>query len=132
MKKLLALILASIIAASALLVSCENKTDAEPEDSSTDAVYSEEKVEKSEITSADGSFVFDLLENGTARITSYLSEKEEQLEIPSVIDGYTVSEIGKNCFEAHTELKNVTVPDTVTRIFPYAFSKSSGISSSTA
>jgi hypothetical protein len=65
-------------------------------------------------------FTYNVLEDGTAEITGYTGE-ETNLEIPSKLDGYTVSVIGYNAFYERTSLTGVTIPDTVTKIDYNAF-----------
>ena len=64
-------------------------------------------------TNAD--YEYTVLEDGTAKITKY-SGSEEDLIIPSKLDGYTVSTVGKNAFFQTENMINVTFPDTVISI----------------
>lgn len=76
-------------------------------------------------TSCD--FIYTFLEyDGTARIDSYTGSATD-LEIPSSIDGYTVTIIGNNAFEGNHNLISVTIPDTVTTIYKEAFAYCSNL-----
>ena len=65
-------------------------------------------------------FEYDLLSNGTIEITGY-SGTIANVNIPSSIDGKTVSSIGESAFNCCDVLESVTIPDSVTRIQSYAF-----------
>ena len=65
-------------------------------------------------------FSYRVLEDGTIEITGY-SGLGEQLVIPSLLDGYTVSSIGKEAFMNSNSFIAVTVPDTITNIGENAF-----------
>ena len=69
-----------------------------------------------------GNYVYYLLEDGTAEISFYMgsSEPEESLVIPDSLDGIPVTSIGKDAF-MDDSLKEITIPDTVTRIRDKAF-----------
>lgn len=70
-------------------------------------------------TSEDGVYEYSVLEDGTIEITDYYGS-EDNLVIPSEIDGYTVTRIGYDAFY-NEDFTNVSIPDTVTEIGPYAF-----------
>ena len=57
-------------------------------------------------------------------LTQY-GEKFSSINIPSTIDGYTVSEIGDYAFSNRTGLENIIIPDTVTSIGDFAFAECS-------
>ncbi len=77
-----------------------------------------------------GDFEYEILEDGTAVITDYNGEAET-LEIPSTLDGYTVTSIGEEAFEYCESLTSVTIPDSVTSIGDYAFPGCDGLTSVT-
>ncbi len=56
----------------------------------------------------------------TATITGYIGA-ETDLEIPSTIDGYTVTHIGTKAFLYNTYLTSIVIPNTVTTIGEFAF-----------
>ena len=70
-------------------------------------------------TSEDGVYEYSVLEDGTIEITDYYGS-ENDLVIPSEIDGYTVTKIGYRVFY-YADITSVSIPDTVTEIGPYAF-----------
>ena len=73
------------------------------------------------VESGDWSYV---LEDGTARITKY-SGSETEIEIPSSVDGYTVTAVGgtSGTTAVSTTVTSVVFPDTVTSITYSAFYK---------
>ncbi len=75
----------------------------------------------------DAFFEYDILEDGTARITDYLKTFDEaytDVYVPSQIDGYTVSTIGHCAFLRAFYAYTVILPDTVTVIEQSAFQES--------
>lgn len=68
-----------------------------------------------------GDFEYNLLKDGTAEISAYNGSAAE-LTIPSELDGYTVTSIGKNAFKDKTSIKSLTISDSVTSIKDMAFS----------
>ncbi len=95
-------------------------------------------VQVSQMPEVSGCFEYTVLSDGTAQITGYVGF-EEEVSIPSVVDGYTVTSIGEHAFSyepwpapaafglAQTgvsrfaKITEVTIPDTVTSIEDYAF-----------
>lgn len=69
-----------------------------------------------------GAFSYRLKGNGTAVITGYEGTSEEVF-VPRMVDGYTVTEIGENAFSAVESGygKIITLPDTITVIGDKAF-----------
>ena len=65
-------------------------------------------------------FRYNLLTDGTAEIIGY-DVPSTKLVVPSQIDGYTVTSIGKNAFKSNETIKSAVIPDTVTNIGDYAF-----------
>lgn len=73
-----------------------------------------------------GDYTYVILEDNTAKITKYNgSEGVAVLEIPSSIDEYTVTVIGKEAFKDVQCITKVITPDTLTKIEEYAFAGSS-------
>ena len=66
------------------------------------------------------SYEYELLEDGTAEIIKY-SGTETHLVIPSVIDGYTVTSLGKESFYGCNKLEAIEIPDSVSNIGESAF-----------
>ncbi len=71
-------------------------------------------------TLKSGNYKYELLENGTARITGYTG-KEADLTIPSTLDKYKVTVIASSSFGNNSNIVNVTIPDSVTTIENSAF-----------
>ena len=55
------------------------------------------------------------IQNGNAYITHYHGDASGHVEIPSTIDGYTVTKIGNSAFLGK-RITSVTIPDTITEI----------------
>ncbi|MBQ7121100.1 MAG: leucine-rich repeat domain-containing protein [Clostridia bacterium] len=73
-----------------------------------------------------GDYEYVVLEDNTAKITKYIGTQEVAvLEIPSAIDEYTVTVIGKEAFKDVQCIRKVYTPDTLTTIEEYAFANSS-------
>ncbi|MCR4578194.1 MAG: leucine-rich repeat domain-containing protein [Clostridiales bacterium] len=68
-----------------------------------------------------GDWEYIVLPDGTAEITYYNDRQVDVLEIPSQLDGYTVTGIGKDAISCYYELTSVTIPDSVTVIGDWAF-----------
>ena len=69
-------------------------------------------------------FKYELLDDGTVAITGLANKvKPSSLNIPSKIDGKTVTRINDNAFSGCTELLNVIIPDSVVSIGKFAFNK---------
>lgn len=59
--------------------------------------------------------------DGTCVITKYKGRRETSVDIPSEIEGLTVTEIGNSTFR-YNRLEDVRIPNTITTIGDYAFS----------
>ncbi len=77
-------------------------------------------------THTSGYFKYTVLEDGTAEITGY-NGKAETLEIPSKLDGYTVTSIGYEAFKDCDSLTSVTIPDSVESISEDVFGYCNGL-----
>lgn len=69
---------------------------------------------------SDVVYQYKVLDDGTAEIIG-CSGSPAILDIPSEIDGYTVTSIGSSAFYRYTSLTSVTFPDTVKKIGSNAF-----------
>ncbi len=70
-------------------------------------------------TTIDG-FSYEVNEDNTVEITGY-TLKNENVSIPSIIDGKTVTAIDYSAFYGNKNIKSVTIPDTVKEIKYRAF-----------
>lgn len=70
-------------------------------------------------TSSDHEYEYEILDDGTVKITGYTGNTTE-LEIPSTLADYTVTSIGMHAF-SYKRLTSVTIPDSVKSIGAYAF-----------
>lgn len=70
-----------------------------------------------------GAFTYRIKGNGTAVIIGYdwESHQDEEIYIPRMLDGYTVTEIGAEAFIECRKIKGVVIPDTVVSIGERAF-----------
>ena len=73
-------------------------------------------------------FEYSLDSEKKATITKY-NGNVAALDIPDTIDGYKVVTIGGGVFRNRTELRTVTIPDSVMKIEGYAFGECSNLSS---
>ena len=79
-----------------------------------------EKVDES------GDYSYVVLDDETAKITKYNgTEPVVELQIPSSLDDYTVTVIGKEAFKDVQTITVIRTPDTLTKIEDYAFANSS-------
>lgn len=65
-------------------------------------------------------FEYKVLGDGTAEITGYTGIANI-INIPSELDGHTVTSIGNSAFNGYSRMTEVTIPDTVTNIGQGAF-----------
>ena len=65
-------------------------------------------------------YEYSILDDGTAEITNYSGSQQEVI-IPSVMDGHSVTSIGEDAFDYCSSLTSVTIPDSVISIGNYAF-----------
>lgn len=83
------------------------------------AAKEQEYLSMKTVTSTDGDYVYTIKSDGTAGLIS-TNLTSEILDIPSQIDGVTVTSIIKRCF-MFSYATNITIPDTVTEIGEDAF-----------
>lgn len=134
-KKALAFLTAVLMCASVVLTPglAARAEDAVPEDEKaiTEAAVneedlqaepqeSEEEAEEVEIFSNPAGYYYLKLDDGTIAITFY-EGNDTDVNIPSTVDGYTVSKVYWGSFAGNEKLEKVTVPSTVTAIEYFAF-----------
>ena len=91
---------------------------ASAEDEKNESSESESGSETDAVTSPAGIFTYEVTD-GKASITGFTGS-DSSITIPSSIDGYEVTCIADDAFQSET-LKNVTIPDGVTKIGWFAF-----------
>lgn len=84
-------------------------------------------IVSAETSGTYGTMTYTLYSN-YAVITGFDNSVTE-LEIPSRIEGVSVTQIGKSAFQNATKLKTVIIPDTVTVIGDYAFNNATSLES---
>lgn len=98
-------------------------------------VYADLSDEKSYVEAAEvsGSWTY-TVKNNEATITAY-GGTETEIEIPSELDGYTVTAIqntkSSSVFSNSSTLRSVVIPDSIKSIGKYAFSRCSSLESVT-
>lgn len=118
MKKLLALILATLMIAT--LSACSDKDEGSG-DELKNYLQNEEVVDH--VTVGDGeTFYFDTIDSVTVTITGYTgSDEKHPLSIPSQLAGKKVVAISEEAFKDCTSINSVIIPETVETIGNYAF-----------
>ena len=71
------------------------------------------------ITTPEG-WKYEVARDGTTTLRGYEGE-ETRLTLPTVLDGYTVTAIGRNAFDGNVSIREVTIPDGYLTIGFYAF-----------
>ena len=69
---------------------------------------------------SSGDYRYELLSDGTARITEYTGSASE-LSVPGVLDGHAVTRIGDYAFARCVSLARITIPEGVTALERCAF-----------
>ena len=77
--------------------------------------------------SEDGLWMYNIYEDGSAFSVTCQDKTVTEVEVPSEIDGHTVTMIEVDCFNGCEDLKTVKIPDTVTVIDDYSFYKCSSL-----
>ena len=75
---------------------------------------------------------YEELDDGTVEITKFVSSSSTDIELPSVIDGKSVTSIAESAFDANdieacSNLTSIVIPDSVTSIGGYAFRSCTGL-----
>ncbi len=99
-----------------LIASAKSNGAIETKEASASAVKKIIKVSSGK----SNNFTYELYDDGKAVLTEY-SGNIADLVIPDTVDGHSVAGIGNRLFRNHTELKSVTIPDSVTEIGDRAF-----------
>ena len=76
-------------------------------------------------------YEYDELADGSVEIAYYFGNTEKNVDIPEKMDGKSVTSIGSNAFGGHTNLVNVTIPNSVKNICNDAFRDCSNLTSIT-
>lgn len=69
-------------------------------------------AEEQPVTYTSGDYQYILLPDGTAEITKYIGKAENQ-EIPSELDGHTVSSIGNRAFAGNNKIVSIDIPNSI-------------------
>lgn len=77
-----------------------------------------------------GDFEYYTLDDGTASIEDYFGDGG-RVEVPSVIDGYTVTKLSRFTFKNNEDITEVIIPDTVTEISDESFYQCENLTSVT-
>lgn len=72
-------------------------------------------LDNTRAATADGSFTYTVLSDGTAMIDAYTGDATE-VTVPAEIDGYTVSRVGDEAFSGNADVTAVRFADTITQI----------------
>jgi len=125
-KRLLAVFL--IIAVFSSLVSCA-KGNGPEENTVNNEMPGEPVIEvTNEATTEDGLYDYGLADGGsTVFLKSYNGKNEKSLTVPDTINSLPVKYIGSDCFAKHSELEEITLPDSVEIIESYAFNICDGL-----
>ena len=67
------------------------------------------------------------LQDGTIEITKFVDSTSTDIQLPSMIDGKSVTSIGDSAFSSCSNLTSITIPDGVTNIGKSAFSNCSNL-----
>jgi hypothetical protein len=114
-------LIAAIISLSVLLVLEANGYFYDNPPSSPDSITPPTRTGATGVTE-DG-YYYAMLSDGTVMITSFTGEETEIMNVPSKLDGYTVSAIGEVAFASTKEIiKEIHLPNGVTYIGKGAFS----------
>ncbi|MGN0488993.1 MAG: leucine-rich repeat protein [Ruminococcus sp.] len=100
------------------LITEETVESAEPIENTKSTT--ESTVPTEPVTRIFEDYKYEILEDGTAKIIEYTGNAKD-LEIPDIIDGYTVTSIGNCAFNYCENLVSVTIPSSVTSIDEMAF-----------
>ena len=83
-------------------------------------------AEEEKLTS--GIYTYSILDDGTVMING-VSSKEEKIELPETIEGRTVSALGDHALGYNSDLKSVSIPDTIVTVGVNPFNMCSSLTS---
>ena len=83
-------------------------------------------TDKKTTSATNGDFEYLVFDDGTAEITGYYGSATE-LEVPNIIDGYTVLYIGYRAFKSCNSITDVIIPNSVTSIGVESFANCANI-----
>ena len=87
-----------------------------------DDIYNESPSDADILTSEYGLYSYRILEDNTVQIYEYLDWDNTEATVPEKIDDRTVTSIYDYAFSDHSELQEITLPDTLVHIGYRAFS----------
>ena len=79
-----------------------------------------ERIYEGEEEYCCGVYRYCLRENGSAHLVGY-EGSASQIEVPEVIEGFSVTSLATNLFKDHEELQSVFLPDSVERVGNHVF-----------
>jgi len=85
-------------------------------------ISKEKSVVKSKEKFSAADYTYTVLKNGTAKIKKYKG-KEDNITVPSNIDGYVITSIGSGAFKRNKYIKKLTIPGEITIIGAEAFAE---------
>lgn len=114
--KFTAMVMAGVLA----LSGCGSKAD-DHDSSAAEISTAQTEAEETEEKESENAADFEYAETAGGIVLTKYTGSEENLYIPSEIDGIQVTEIGESCFAGNITLKRVHVPEGVTALGDYAF-----------
>jgi len=83
----------------------------------------------SDSTISDDDFEYEVTSPTTVKVLRYTNLTKSEITVPEKVEGYTVTEIGSDCFNGCLFLKKVNFPQTIKKICQNAFFKCSRLRS---
>ena len=75
----------------------------------------------------EGDWGYYILDEWTTVIGAYEGTEEAEVTVPSTLGGTSVTQLGENLFKDHTEITNITLPETLNTIANNAFDNCAGL-----
>ena len=117
MRKRITKVLAMMLVAMLLVSNLETVAYASQEkDSYAHAIAIEQGVS----TQEQVEYEYELLEDGTARLTKYIGTSSDVV-VPATVEGYAVSEIGMHTFYNYYDMEHLVISEGITKICEEAF-----------